>query len=713
MQNSPSIPWVTRSDLTSIDMGGFQESSFAVKDQIKNEFFSFGELEFFILQSLRTAVTLDKLRRRIEARFGLALEPAEIVGYINRLAHDNLLVARKLGDGERLFQQRATEQGGMRLQQIMGLLSVKLPGFYPGPLLQQLRLLGWICFHPISIAFICVSALLTAFYALLSFQTVIEKAPSVAELVSPNHLVLMLIGFMIAKILHELGHGLACQNVGHECSEMGVMLLVFMPVLYCDVSDLWTEKSRWKRILVSLAGVFVELAIATVCFWGWYFSLDGQFGRFLFGMMLVTSINTLFVNGNPLMRYDGYYALGDWVSIPNLAAVSRAYLSKRIQHFFVRHVPEVDLNQRGWFLGTYAISSFCYRWFILFAIGWAVWAFFDGQQLAAIGWLVIGILLLISVIPLVMSFKRTIGMAWQQGLRWLNAFVCLGLAAFCLFLLFNVEFAHRIRGESEIQLADANRLFAPADGRLIPVCNDGQITDRGALIATIINDDLELEELSVVGQLEDANLRLRTLEFAAANSLAAGEIEFWKKKKLSFQRKLEEIQQRQSALEIRSPVTGQVVVKRNPNSVSDHPVPDLTTFPDSPFSPQNSGCHVKRGDNLCYVADTSKCSGFQKVSEKDIELVQIGQPVKVFVPFSSRVVTAKVIKVSLESQPELPNDGSNGTQPETPARTYLVEFEFPADPQIRVGSLTTSVIVCRKTTPVGWLERWWQNSIWF
>jgi putative peptide zinc metalloprotease protein len=712
MQNSPTIPWVTRSDLTSVDLGGFNESSFAVKDRIKNEFFSFGELEFFILQSLRKTITLDYLKQSIEDRFDLNLDPAEIANYINRLAHDNLLVARRLGDGERLFRQQTVERGGLRLQQLMGLLSIKLPGFYPGPLLKRLSWVGRVCFHPVSIAFIFLAALLTAIYALLSFQSVLEKAPSYAELVSPNHLLLMMIGFMIAKVLHELGHGLACQNVGHECSEMGVMFLVFLPVLYCDVSDLWTEKNRWKRIFVSLAGVFVELAIATVCFWGWYFSLDGQLGRFLFGMMLVTSVNTLFINGNPLMRYDGYYALSDLSGVPNLAAVSRSFVAQRVENLFVRHEPEVNLNSRGWFLGTYAISSYVYRWMILFVIGWAVWAFFDRQQLTAAGWTAVSLLLLISIVPLILGFRKSLVVAARQGVRLVNTILFLGLVTFCVFLLFNVEFSHRVRGSAEIQLADAKHLFAPADGRLVPNCQDGQLINRGDLVAKIVSDDLLLEKMSVVGQLRDVELRLSALEFAAESSLVAGEIEFWKKRQLSYERKLKEINEREIALEVHSPVSGKVIAARLPDADPAQAEQDLSIIEETRFSPQNRGCHVKRGENLCYIADGSKCTGILKVSEKEIELVEAGQTVKVFLPNSSRFVAAEVVKVSLESQRELANDSSQRSKFELPTSAYLVEFEFESVPEIRVGAVKTSVIICNRTTPVGWLKRWWHNSIW-
>lgn len=716
MQPTNSIPWRTRSDLTSVDLGGLTLSNYAVKDQIKNEFFNFGELEFFILKSLRQSTTVERLIHTIKVKFGVTLNERELVGYLNRLAGDNLLVAHKLGDGERLYNQYHREQTALHKQRLLGLLSVKLPGFYPGALLQWLRPLGWLCFHPLVIFAVVIATIATATYAAMSLDSLVQQAPGFAELISPSHVLMMLVGFVLAKIVHELGHALACQRVGHECSEMGMMLLVFLPVLYCDVSDLWTEKSRAKRILVSLAGVLVELAISVACFWGWYFSLDGQLNRFLFSMMLVTSVNTLFINGNPLMRYDGYYALSDWVRIPNLASVSRDHLNNRVQNFFVRHQAMFEPESRGWFLGSYAIASLTYRWMIMFAIGWAIWAFFDSQQLASLGWSAVALILLLSILPTAMQFKKTIQSGMREGWRVTNVLVCFALIAFVTFVLSSFQFSQRVKGLATFELADAKPIFAPVNGQLIPCCVDGQLTNEGDLIAKIVDEDLLLEQLSVAGELQDVELRLATLKFATGTPAVAGEIEFWSKRQQSLLRRQQEINDRIESLEIVSPIAGQVVVNRlasTSNREREGSDLDLSALEGDLFGPQNAGCHVKRGDNLCYVAETSKCNGYMEVGEREIELVRLGNPVRVFLPHSSRAVQGVVTKISLEGQRETVAADPAGAQLDLPGRFYRVEFELAADSKVRVGSVHQTAIVCRQTTPLGWLQRWWRNSIWF
>ena len=50
-------------------------------------------------------------------------------------------------------------------------------------------------------------------------------------------------------------------------------------------------------------------------------------------LMLVCSANTLLFNGNPLLRYDGYYVLADFIEVPNLRERSGAYIKRLAQQY--------------------------------------------------------------------------------------------------------------------------------------------------------------------------------------------------------------------------------------------------------------------------------------------------------------------------------------------------------------------------------------------
>ena len=52
-----------------------------------------------------------------------------------------------------------------------------------------------------------------------------------------NNLLMIWLLFPLIKALHELGHGIAAKAGGGEVHDMGIMLLVLMPVPYVDASS--------------------------------------------------------------------------------------------------------------------------------------------------------------------------------------------------------------------------------------------------------------------------------------------------------------------------------------------------------------------------------------------------------------------------------------------------------------------------------------------
>src|SRR5439155_21055632 len=96
-----------------------------------------------------------------------------------------------------------------------------------------------------------------------------------------------------------------------EVHEMGFMLLVFSPCLYCDVSDAWRFPSKWRRIAVSAAGIMVELVLASAATIIWWYAQPGVVQLVALNIVIICTVNALVINGNPLMRYDGYYIFSD------------------------------------------------------------------------------------------------------------------------------------------------------------------------------------------------------------------------------------------------------------------------------------------------------------------------------------------------------------------------------------------------------------------
>ena len=710
MNSDQAIPWKTRSDLLSIEHDAGAIGAYTVKDPVKDEFYYFNQFEYFFLNKLRQPQTFPSLIQAAAVELGRKFRVGEIQNYLNHLARDNLIVPHQMGDGDRLYRQRKIEQSGHWKQQLLGFLSIKMPGFHPGGILPFLRPLGLLIFNPLSLAVFMAALLATVLFAVFSFPTLASRAPGFADLLTPEHVTTVLIGFVLAKLLHELGHAVACQYTGHECSEMGVLFLVFMPCLYCDVSDLWTEKKKWKRILVSLAGVYVELGIALVCFWVWMLTVPGPLHYFCYSLMLITSINTLFINGNPLMRYDGYYALADLTGIHNLGTVARQYFVGKIRHLFLRQPPELEAVSYPRFLLAYATCSMIYRWFILFAIAIGIWKFFDLQQLRAFANAMLVLIAAVAFVPILMNLTNGVRAIGRFGLRWLNSLVCLALVIGVVYFMLGFEFSHRIWGQAEIQLAEPNYLFAPSDGRFLTEVKDGQVVSAGDPIATIENSQLELEHLALTSQLRETGLNLKFIQLAGNSHFLAGQTEHWKKREATLQRQLLENQRQRTELVIRSHTAGQIVAVHVPNQIPD--LDSLKSRSSSLFDEQNQNSQVKRGAPICYIGQTDRLRALIAVDQKDVELIEIDQPVKIAVPFRSESIVGTVVDIALENQADKSPPSPVAASPEKQV-AYRVEVELAADPSLRVGSRHNAVILCHKTNTAKFIGRWLRNSFWF
>ena len=107
------------------------------------------------------------------------------------------------------------------------------------------------------------------------FDEVRARLPELSVFADWRNVVWLFAAIGVVKCLHELGHALACKHFGGEVPEMGVLVLVFVPCLYCDVTDAWRLPSKWQRMLVSAAGMLVELVIASVATIVWWYCAAG------------------------------------------------------------------------------------------------------------------------------------------------------------------------------------------------------------------------------------------------------------------------------------------------------------------------------------------------------------------------------------------------------------------------------------------------------
>ena len=191
------------------------------------------------------------------------------------------------------------------------------------------------------------------------------------QLLGAQNLLALWLIYPVVKLLHELGHGLATKAGGGRVHDLGIMLLVMTPVPYVDATASYAFAGKWRRAGVAAAGVLVETWLAALALYLWCASEPGLLHAAAYDVMLIAGVSTVVVNGNPLLRYDGYHALCDVLEMPNLALRSSRYWLYLVDRYLFRamqlEVPDETRGERFW-LGLYGPASALYRMVIMVAL---------------------------------------------------------------------------------------------------------------------------------------------------------------------------------------------------------------------------------------------------------------------------------------------------------------------------------------------------------
>ena len=243
-------------------------------------------------------------------------------------------------------------------------------------------------FHPWAVA-ICLGLIASSLILFgVQFEHFHRTMPEFQQFFAWPNLLYLWITLGLTKILHEFGHGLTCKHYGGECHEMGMMLLVFSPTLFCDATDSWMLPNKWHRILIASAGMYVEILLSAFAIFLWWNTESGLVHHLCLNVFLVTTFTTVIFNANPLMRYDGYYILSDFLEIPNLRTKATKMLKDKFAWICLgiesRPDPFEPETGRNW-LALYAIAASLYRVLVLSGILLFLYTFLKPHGLQSIG----------------------------------------------------------------------------------------------------------------------------------------------------------------------------------------------------------------------------------------------------------------------------------------------------------------------------------------
>ena len=190
----------------------------------------------------------------------------------------------------------------------------------------------------------------------------------------------LVVAWLIVKGVHELGHAIACRMLGGRVGEAGVMWVLLVPMPYVEVTSSWAFPNKWHRILVASAGMIVEALLASIAFWIWMYSSDPLLQMHSRNLIVSATITTLLFNLNPLMRFDRYYILSDFLELPNLSTNATRWLSYMRQRYWLGATvtrPTWPEGRVAW-VATYAVAAFAWRTLICVSLALAASRLFWG-----------------------------------------------------------------------------------------------------------------------------------------------------------------------------------------------------------------------------------------------------------------------------------------------------------------------------------------------
>ena len=324
---------------------------------------SVGELwEYSLQKHDADAPTQDQL-----ARLLAELHAAELLSIDKRLPT------------EQLFERREKRRERKQHERFSNPLYLRFSLHDPDSWLTRCVPLSRAVFSRVAF-YLWVSLISIAVLCLLAHARELLIAINNPELLSPRSALLFVLLYVPLKLLHELGHALAIKRAGGAVRETGIALMVLVPLPYVDASAAAAFPDKADRMLVSAAGILVELGCAAIgaLLWVTGTGLVAELGLVL---LLSGSVSTLLLNGNPLLRFDGYYLLADWLEIPNLSTRARLAVFGAMRNILLgkkTDPPGVeDKRERIWLLG-YGVVSSVYRTALLLWIAWWI----SGQYMA-------------------------------------------------------------------------------------------------------------------------------------------------------------------------------------------------------------------------------------------------------------------------------------------------------------------------------------------
>lgn len=609
-----TIAWRRRTDLVA----RAQSHGWVLKDPVSLRYFKLGPEEYFIWSRLTGKYSITELCREFSRQFSpRILSMEELQQFVMQLVQQGLVWGENLGTGAITSHRRAAIEGWQQWELWTNVLAIRCRGVNPDRWLTT-WLPGFRCLISPAMLFVQMLCLISAFVLLAThYEVLVNRISAESAAWTVSQLATFSLALAGLKILHELGHALTCKHFGGDVRELGVMFLVFTPCLYCNVSDAWLLPSRWQRMAISLAGIWVESVVAAMALWLWWFSEPGWFHTLCLQLVLISTVSTLAFNLNPLLRYDGYFLLCDAWEKPNLQQTAAQHFGRFIKRWFWQGS---ESNSVGvdWALVAYFVAAFVYRLAMVGTILWVLYHWLEpqGLRVVALGIMAVTLttLMLIPIHRLRVWWQRrnTEPASWHWPSWRVVPFTLL------LVLILFWPWPQRVHTPAVLMPRDSQALYVIQSGSLQELLPPGTEVQADDVVARLQNRELERELARVRGTIAAVEQEIEGLQRRRVyDPRAALQLPTSMQKKDAWQRQLRELEKNSEHLIVRAPCDG--IYWPAPARPISHLEGQLPFWSGELHDPKNLGSYLVTGTHLGWIGSAEHWQAVAYVSQSQYE----------------------------------------------------------------------------------------------
>ena len=536
----------------------------------------------------------------------------------------------------------------------------------------------------------------------MRFDMFLSEMPDLQSLRSPALLVGYGAIFVVTRFLHELGHAVVCKRAGASCKDAGLIMSFGMLCPYVDITDAWRIGSRMTRMGIALAGIYTECVLAFFAATVWLTTHPGWAHEVALQTLLVCTVSTLLFNANPLMKYDGYFVLCDWLNMQNLREKSFEVLDAMLDGRARRESIGMSL-----FLLLYFVGSTVNRIILFTGLVAMVYFLASRWQLAGLG---IGLIVLYGCCTAITTMAAwTISLDSKAGRRVIGRRAAwLGWIAVSLLIAWavNLPLPDRTYSIGTFHLGDRQPVYTSLPGRIERTmdASEGKNIEAETIVLTLCNTAIQKSVYDLESRLKRIDRQLETLDRLAFfdNRAIATKPMLVSQRGLVLQQ-LEQKRDEQSRLTIAAPTAGwfepaMAAPAQAPENPSDAAFglesESLDTISSSWISETSIGRHVDRGTLIGWVVRGHWPKIECRLSEDQANGISTATEVRVCLAQEpTNVYTGRVVEVARMSKVvETRNTNLTQSQELSPM-TYQVRIELTDDRAWRLYSNGNAEVV--------------------